>query len=32
MNSQIEKMEQMHITKDNEDQNQDKKFEIEIKS
>ena len=31
MNSQIEKMEQMHITKDNEDQNQDKKFEIEIK-
>ena len=31
MNSQIEKMEQMHITKDNENQNQDKKFEIEIK-
>ncbi len=30
MNVQIEKMEQMHITKDNEDPNQDKKFEKEI--
>ena len=30
MNVQIEKMEQMHITKDNEDPNQDKKFEREI--
>ena len=30
MNVQIEKMEQMHITKDNEDPNHDKKFEKEI--